>query len=167
MKLNKLLPFILIVFTAMDFGYYEDYCAYTPVLMKRTDFENSVYSTNAKTLKNPGKIYAKDNYLFINEKYEGIHIIDNSDPENPENVGFINIPGSIDMAIKENIMYVDNAVDLVAISLTNFPDIIVAKRIKNIYPELLPPGYSYIPSKYMAANRPKNTVIVNWTKKGI
>ena len=31
----------------------------------------------AQAMHNTGKIYTYGNYVFINEKYEGLHIIDN------------------------------------------------------------------------------------------
>ncbi len=157
-----LILFINLGFQNMDYIYYE----YTPVLMKRADLEKSISHSDAKDLLKPGKIYAKDNYLFINEKYEGIHVIDNSDPSSPKNVGFINAPGCIDIALKGTVLYLDNAVDLVAIDLINYPTIQVTERIKNIFPEPYPPGQDYIPDKYLPSNRPRQTVIVKWIRKG-
>jgi len=157
---------ILIIHLNFQFYDYEENYEYTPVLMKRADLEKSIKYTDARNLETPGKIYAKDNYLFINEKYEGVHVIDNTDPAYPQNIGFINAPGSIDMAIKENVLYLDNAVDLVAVNLDNFPSISVTKRITNIFPEPFPPGYSYIPDKYLPSNRPKGTILVKWLKRG-
>ena len=79
---------------------------YRPILMTRSQLEKSIYFIPPMDLKNPGKIYLKDKYIFINEILEGIHIIDNQDPSNPVKVGFINVPGSVDMALKSNILYV-------------------------------------------------------------
>lgn len=144
--------------------YYDS--VYTPVLMKREDLEKSIKLMESKDIKVPGKIYAKDNYLFISEKYEGIHVIDNSDPSKPVNTGFINVPGCIDIAIKGTSMYVDNAVDLVAIELSEYPKITVNERVTNIFPEILPPGYDYMPNKYLPGNRPSKTIIVKWIRRG-
>ena len=169
MKKHLILFCISILIIHLNFhfdDYYKEYYEYTPVLMKRTELEKSIYYTDARNLENPGKIYAKDNYLFINEKYDGVHVIDNTDPESPKNIGFINAPGTIDMAIKGSVLYLDNAVDLVAVDLANFPAINVTERITNIFPEPFPPGYSYIPDKYLPSNRPKGTVLVKWLKRG-
>ncbi len=89
---------------------------------------------SARDLENPGKIYVKDQYLYINERNKGIHIIDNSDPTAPRNVSFINIPGNIDIAAKGNIIYVDNYKDLVAIELINPQTINIVKRLENAIP---------------------------------
>ena len=66
---------------------------------------------------NPGKIYFKEGYIFINEELKGIHVIDNRNPENPQNIGFIEIPGNVDIAIKNNTLYADSYIDLGAIDI--------------------------------------------------
>ena len=167
MSQNKVLGIFILLVVLFGFDDYYQYSDYTPVVMKREALERSVFLKEAQPLLNPGKIYAKDNYLFINEKYEGIHVIDNTDPTNPNSIGFINVPGCIDMAIKGSILYADNAVDLVAIDLSKYPKIEVTERIKNIFPEQLPPDLDYIPDNYLPSNRPKKTIIIKWVKRSI
>ncbi|MBK6979612.1 MAG: hypothetical protein IPH28_23050 [Cytophagaceae bacterium] len=72
-----------------------------------------------RELENPGKIYAYGNYLLIGETKKGIHIIDNSVPSSPKKLSFLKIPGVIDMAIKDNVLYVDSYTDLVAFDISN------------------------------------------------
>lgn len=136
--------------------------SYSPVLMKREDLEKSVKVTDARTLNNPGKIYHYGNYLLVNERFEGIHIIDNSDPSNPVNKKFVAVPGCLDMAVKDDVMYVDNAVDLVSISITNPENIEILDRKKNVFPDLVPPNSVSVPTKYDASHRPENTFIIAW-----
>jgi hypothetical protein len=138
---------------------------YRPILMTRQMLEGSVEMLEPAKLIKPGKIYIKDNYLFINEKYRGVHIIDNTDPSNPVKTGFLRIPGCIDIAMKGSILYADNAVDLIAVDLSNPASISVTKRIKNIFPEHTPPGNTVIPWNYEPENRPANTIIVEWEEK--
>lgn len=137
---------------------------YIPVLINRTELETSIHSIDQQPLIKIGKIYTKDGYIFISQQYKGIHVIDNRDPANPLNIQFITIPGCMDMAIKGNSMYVDNATDLVTLDLSTLPNIQVTSRIPNVFPELLPPDLSYIPSVFSMENRPKNTVIIEWRK---
>jgi len=66
----------------------------------------------AKELEDPGKIYFYNNYIFINEKRAGVHVFDNSTPSSPQNIGFLNIPGNVDIAIRNDIMLADNYIDL-------------------------------------------------------
>jgi hypothetical protein len=143
-----------------DEMYYENY--YTPILMKRDQLEKSIVFVPSKDIYQPGKIYFKDNYIFLNEKWKGIHIIDNSNPASPAKVGFIQIPGNVDIAIKGTTLFADNAVDLIAIDISNIQNLAVTCRIKDVFPELLPPDYQYMPYQFEKKNRPANTIIVEW-----
>ncbi len=144
--------------------YYSDY---KPILMHRDVLGKSIAFSSSRDLKEPGKIYVKGNILYINEKYTGFHVIDNTDPQNPINTGFITVPGSIDIAIKKDILYVDNSVDLVAIDISNgVQNLSVSKRVKSVFPELLPPDGRTLDTEYKQENRPANTVIVGWVKIG-
>lgn len=89
--------------------------------------------TIGRELKNPAKIYVYNDYLLINEVNEGIHIYDNSNPANPKNITFINIPGNRDMAIKENVLYADNAIDLLAIDISDLSAPKVLKRLDAVF----------------------------------
>jgi hypothetical protein len=84
-------------------------------------------------LSSPGKIYLINSYLFINEVGQGIHIINNMDKRNPVNLGFINIPGNFDMAVKGNILYADSYIDLLAIDITDINDVHIVKRLEGVF----------------------------------
>lgn len=141
--------------------------AYKPVLMDRESLERSIKWQGPAEIKSPAKIYYKDNYILISERYKGVHFVDNADPSNPVIKGYVSVPGCVDMSVKESILYVDNAVDLVAIDLSKIGigQIEVKKRIKEVFPELVPPDGNFIPTLYRIDSRPKNSVIINWVKK--
>ncbi len=141
---------------AMNYDYY-------PVLMDIDDLRKSVSFEEPRSMKNIAKIYIKGDYLFVTEKYEGIHVINNSNPLNPQKEGFIRIPGCIDLAVKNNILYADNAIDLVAIDIGNRNAPELVKRLENVLPEPAPPT-GYTPYEFRKSNRPENTVIVAWKK---
>lgn len=129
---------------------------YVPILMKRSDLANSVrYVDEGRALVHPGKIYYKEPYLFINERYKGVHVIDNTHPESPKNVGFIVAPGCMDMAVKGHYLYLDNATDLVTFDLETKQ---VTNRIEAIIPEPAHPANRWFQIK----DRPENTVVVEW-----
>jgi hypothetical protein len=88
----------------------------------------------AERVQKAGKIYVSDPYLFINDLNRGIHVYDNSDPKAPKNLGLITIPGNVDIAVKNSILFADSFIDLLAIDLTNFPQIAVSKRIERSFP---------------------------------
>ncbi|MBN1185946.1 MAG: hypothetical protein JXB49_26935 [Bacteroidales bacterium] len=139
---------------------------YEPIIMKRNDLEQSVSFQPIRDLNNPGKIYLKDNYIYINERFKGVHVIDNSDPTSPVKTGFIRIPGCQDIAIMGNYLYADNAVDLITIDISSTPSITITSRIRDVYPDLLPPDSDVMPTIFNKENRPENTIIIEWVKKG-
>lgn len=162
---------LLIVVSTTIWGLSADslppYETYSPVLMERAELEKSIKSFDPISLKYPGKIYIKDTLLFIVEKFQGVHVINDYDPSNPENIKFITIPGIVDIAVKGNVLYADNAVDLVSVDITDLDNVKEINRVKNVFPELYHPELRYIPNQFRAENRPENTVIVNWKKRGL
>lgn len=135
---------------------YGDNCA-VPIFMKRTDLEKSVKWESKREMKRPGKIYIKGDYIYVNELYKGVHVINNTNPSNPVIEGFITAPGCIDMAIKNQTLYIDNAVDLVAFDLVSKTE---TGREKNIFPE--PPAASYCYYGNILADRPEGMILVEW-----
>ncbi|MDR2937732.1 MAG: hypothetical protein LBU92_02180 [Prevotellaceae bacterium] len=134
---------------------YEFDTDYTPVYMKRSDLEQSVSFVAPRTLRNLGKIYLKGDTLYLGEKYEGIHVIDNSDPSNPRKLGFIVAPGCVDMAIKNNMLYADNAVDMVCIDLAQHKEV---HRERNVFPELVPPDGK----EFQHPDKTSDMIVVRW-----
>lgn len=86
-----------------------------------------------RTLSNPGQLYYYDNKIFINERREGIHVIDNTDPSHPQNTAFIAIPGNEDLAIRNGILYANTYIDLLAIDLNSYQ---VMGRTESVFPPL-------------------------------
>ena len=158
---NKLLPIALLcsmilLFTSTTGPVYE-WAEYTPIFMDEADLLNSVsYHPGERAMNNPGKIYYKAPYIYVNEKYKGVHIINNSDPSHPVHEGFIVAPGCLDMAVKDKVMYIDNSVDLVAFSLDTKE---VTKRIRNVFPT--PPS----PAGALYYNQLPGKILVGWKKQ--
>lgn len=168
LNLNPLVAFLSLTLLSSCIGGFDppNYTEYKPVLLSRESLEKSIIFHSAEPIRNPAKIYYKDNYIFISERFKGVHIIDNSKPSLPVNRGYIAVPGCVDMAIKENTLYVDNATDLLAVNLEDIyhSKVAVSKRIRHAFPELAPPDGRIIPEKYDVHNRPDNTVIIEWKK---
>ena len=155
------LPLLFLLLICL-FGFSPNEDQYEPIFMFRADMESAVKLEGARILENPGKIYIKDNYLFIVEKYMGVHIIDNVNPKEPDKLGFIHIDGCVDIAVKGNILYADNAVDLLAIKFSDsFTTIEVTSRNRNVFPEFLSPDGSGLSWRQEQA-RPNNAVLVRW-----
>jgi hypothetical protein len=76
--------------------------------------------TGARSVNNPGKIYVYGRFLLVNEMNKGIHVFDNTTPENPKAVGFVQLLGNTDMAIRNDILYADHMGNLVALQVHDF-----------------------------------------------
>jgi hypothetical protein len=107
--------------------------------MSYTELRASFQVNTGVELEKPGKIYFKDQYMYINEYQKGIHVVDLSDPSNPEIKAFISIPGNVDMAIKDNILYADSFIDLVLIDISNPLQPSEFKRIEDLFEYVIPP----------------------------
>lgn len=138
------------------------YTAYTPVFMKKTELDEAIIWKDARALDKVGKIYVYDNFLLINEWYYGVHVFDNTDPKNPVNIGFIQIPGNVEIGIKQGTLYANNSVDLVTLELQQ-NSVVVLDRIPDVFDELPTPDGLDIPQEYSQYVE-EGFVIVSWKK---
>lgn len=90
---------------------------YIPIETSLNDLRSISFSQNEE-MANTGKVMAYKNYLLVNEVGKGIHVLDNSDSQNLTKIGFIEILGNRDMAVKDDILYADNYVDLLSIDIS-------------------------------------------------
>ncbi|CAA9291797.1 MAG: hypothetical protein AVDCRST_MAG56-4649 [uncultured Cytophagales bacterium] len=131
------------------------YTIYEPVYMTREELKAAVRQQAPVPLVNPGKIYLKDNYLFINEVGKGIHVYNNANPAAPQQVTFINIPGNHDLAVLGDILYADNAMNLVAFDISDPQNVRAVRQIDNAFP-----------ARFSNANGPASAVgypgVVRW-----
>ena len=128
--------FAIAVFT----GCFKDDCKsvhkiYKPVFKTLTEVRARVLKLRLhKTVTTAGKIYLYKNYIFLNEPGYGIHVIDNSNPAHPKNVSFINIPGNVDLAVKDNYLYADSYSDLVVFDISNPANAVTKEFKNNVFP---------------------------------
>lgn len=132
---------------------------YKPVYMSRTQLENSIVIENSKTSINAGKIYIKDNLMFVNDINKGFQVYNYSNPSNPIAISYISFPGATDMAIRNNILYVNQAVDLVSVNYNGTNNsILITNRIRNSFPQKISPqGFN--------GNGTSDKIIINWIAK--
>lgn len=110
------------------------YTLYRPVYKTTAEVRANIKSNAVKTVSQPGKLFIKDQFIFLNEVDKGVHVIDNTNPAAPKNVAFIDIPGNVDIAVKGNTLYADLYTDLVAIDITNPLNAKVTKVIDDVFP---------------------------------
>ena len=140
------------------------YTANVPQYMSYDDMRKPAKSTPANAIGTAGKIYIQGNYLFVNEKYKGIHVFDNSIPASPVNLTFIDIPGNVDLAVRGNYLYADNYVDLVVLDISDITSPLEVARIKDIFPYTIPETTESYPISNIDQHQ---GVIVSWQVKEV
>jgi hypothetical protein len=98
--------------------------------------------TGGIPMEKPGKISFYGSHIFINEYQKGIHIVDLSDPANPELKAFIEVPGNVDMAIRNDLLYAESYVDLLIIDISDPEQPQLSDRIEDLF-EYIIPAYDY------------------------
>jgi hypothetical protein len=115
-----------------DEGLYAEYLVARPITITHDEFENGVELVAPVPVKESGKIYAYGDYIFVNDRYRGVHIIDNRDPTVPEKVGFIKIAGNVDISVKDNYLYADSLTDIIVLDISDIGNIHVVNRLFNV-----------------------------------
>ena len=142
---------------------YEYYDLATPVVLSFDELRKSVAILPPKEIKESGKIYIYKNYVFVNDKDKGIHIINNSNPEKPVKISFLKIHGNVDISVKNNFLYADSFIDLVVFDISDINNIKLVNRLKDVFPY-----YLSVPQNtevdWQTLNT-QNTVVVDWVIK--
>jgi len=132
---------------------------YSPIYSSRKALQENIKLGPPVEIEKAGKIYLKDNFVFIVDEEKGIHIIDNGNPDEPVQLGFLQVFGCSDLAIRQDVIYVNNAVDLVALRIEG-TSVKELYRIPDTFTErLLPPDGGQMPD-YFSPN--DSLIIVGW-----
>ena len=99
-----------------------DVTYFVPVYETTDQLAQKVSIDPPKDYAEAGKIVTYQQYIFINKPQEGIHVVDNSDPANPQNLHFISIPGSLDMSIIDDHLYSDMYSALVVFDISSITE---------------------------------------------
>ncbi len=126
-----------------------------PDYITRDSLQNSINVLGAAPIVHPGKIISSGSFLFINEPYKGWHVIDNTVPSSPQNVAYITAPGSLDGTAVQGVLYLENSVDLVVLSISDPAHPTVIRRLENILPV---PAAPHSPVTYY----PTDATIIGW-----
>ena len=161
----KIIPIVVLIamgfflFNSCEDSTYRIYTGNSPVYMSYDNLRKAVKVEQNAELENPGKIYFKDNYIFIVEELKGIHVYDNSNPASPVRKAFVNLPGVVDISISGYIMYADSFVDLVVLDVQDINNIHEAGRIKDILPYTVPPADNDYPLAFVDEDK---GVVIDW-----
>ena len=138
-----------------------------PVFLSTEAFRSSVKVTNEKRqITNIGKMCFYKDYLYISEPEKGIHIIDNRNPSSPQIVGFIELLGNADLAIRNDRLYADSYIDLVWFDISNPALPSLTGRLDSIFPGAFPITNNQYGIDYQkCVDGQKNGIIVGWNMK--
>ena len=133
-------PLFLLVFAVLSSGCLKDKCTETrtfvqfdPVYKTRDEINRLPSVEMARPLINPGILYVYNDLILINEFREGIHIIDNSNPENPVNTAFLAIEGNEHFAILNNRLQANKYNALITVDITDIQNPRQTSRIENVF----------------------------------
>ncbi|MBC2845359.1 hypothetical protein [Winogradskyella flava] len=158
---HKILPLVLVVLTCLQLtncnkddgdGFLDPVNVVVPVIESKADFRNSIEIKGPEPTNSDGKIYVYNDLLLYIAQYSGIHIFNNQNPENPQNMAFIALKGVNDISIKNNILYADNFMDLVVFDISNVMDIQLVNTEEDMlsYYATYPQDVSYFRNEYPA-----------------
>lgn len=155
------IPFLLIIFSILSCEPEDE----KPIeIMGLKPIYGSPEELEARTLPareicKPGKIYTFGSYLLINELYEGIHLVDNTRPSDPQNLAFLKISGNVDMAVKDGFLYADHLTSIVVFDIREPENVKFLKAVEHSFN----PSYSYYPPQtginFECVDPEKGTVI--------
>lgn len=116
-----------------------------PVYVDLAELRLSFAVMEPQSIVDPGKIALYGDYLFVVDRAEGIHIIDNSNPSFPKFLKYIRLQGCYDVSIKGTTLYANNGPDLVLLDISNLDDIRLTARRKVAlnFSLIRPEGYIY------------------------
>ncbi len=109
------------------------YVRFDPVYKTPAECRAGIKAESPRAMKQPGKMYVIGQYLLVNEINTGIHVIDNSDPANPQPVAFWNIPGNVDMAVRDHYLYADQYIDLITVDISDIQNPQLVCRSENAF----------------------------------
>jgi hypothetical protein len=136
-KICSVLLFAVVIFmlnSCLKDDVLERYTIYAPVYKNKAEVFAEVRSNTATPLQKTGKLFIKDKFVFVNEINKGVHIIDFSNAASPVNKYFINIPGNVDIAVRDHYLYADCYTYLLVIDIADANNAKLVKVVNNVFP---------------------------------
>ncbi len=162
--ITGILVALLLISDSCEETVYKIFTGNAPIYMSFEELRASITTQQNVDLEKPGKIYFKDDYIFIVEEQKGIHVYDNSNPSAPVKKTFVKIPGVVDISISGNILYADSYVDLVVLDLQDINNIHEVGRVEEILRYAVPPVDNDYPIGRIEEDR---GVVIGWEVKQI
>lgn len=117
-----------------DCRHVKNYIEYQPVYIDQKTFDAPAEWGSGKEMQNTGIVYSYGKYILINEFQKGIHILDNENPDDVRQIGFIDIPGNTHFTIRNQILYANKMEDLLVLDVSSLEQPVQINRIEDIFP---------------------------------
>lgn len=121
------------LFSCQDNSRFETRVIATPVLLDKQEVRASIAVEPQQSITESGKIYTYLNYVFVNDKNRGVHVIDNRVPSNPQKINFLKIPGNFDIEVRNDILYADSFSDLVLFDISDIDAISYLTTYEDVF----------------------------------
>lgn len=137
-RVGSLLIMIIIMISGCEEKYAYEGCKEAKVISYQELRENYPKIKEGQEIEKAAKIYNYKNgdILLINELNKGIHVVDNRvKTKVTKGDYFIELPGNVDIAVKDGYLYADSFTDLVVIDIRDMRDMKVVSRKEGIFAE--------------------------------
>lgn len=121
---------ILIIVTIFSSGCYDDprdeiriVRGYAPIYFN-VDIGDNISAPPRPYDELVNFVLYKDLILMV-ENAEGVHVINNANPNAPEDLGFLNMPGTIGLVVKEDQAIIATTNQLISVNISNINTAIV------------------------------------------
>ncbi|MDH5546123.1 MAG: hypothetical protein OEZ43_11045 [Gammaproteobacteria bacterium] len=108
--------------------------SYYPKYLSYEELRKPLIIEAGREVRENSLVIAYYNYIFIGERYEGVHVFDNTEPALPEYIGFLPIPGNTEFVIDGDYLYANSFIDLVKIDIGDKNSLHIADRLQNVFP---------------------------------
>lgn len=135
---------------------------YAPVYITRTGADTVLFAQPKNTVQ-AGKIVLHGNILYQVEQYYGIHIIDLTDPEHANKIGFYEIFGCTELTLQGSYLYTNSGNDFLVIDISMPEQPRVADYKAGYFS-----GISFPPppaNGYFECPDPAKGIVAGWEKK--
>lgn len=131
----------------------ESYTFYRPIYQVADAVKANIKTDAPRPIKLTGKLAIRGTYLYLSELNEGVHIIDFSNPRAPINIGFVAIPGCVDLAVRDHYLYADCYTALAVVDIANPRATKLTKFINSVFPD-----------RYSGLASDASKILVSWQR---
>ena len=109
---------------------------FDPVYRSLEQLETPLSVQASRDIRSPGIVYVYKNLILVNEFRDGIHIIDNTDPQNPVLKAFIDMEGNEHFAVSHDQIQANKFNALVTIDISDPSNPVEKNRVYNAFNQI-------------------------------